>query len=101
MSETYGLTRMQRYCLLVIQELTDAQGGVPPSCEEIRNEMDLSSKSGVVALVDGLDRRGYISRIKASGRSITILQRIDLPEDVEIVGFFDAPDVVERHSGKS
>ncbi len=96
---TYGLTRMQRHCLLIIQELTDEQGGVPPSYEEIRLELDLQSRSGVVVLVDALERRGYVSRIRGNPRSLTILKRIDMPEDVEIVGLFDAPAMFSKKSG--
>lgn len=86
---TFGLTRLQRDALRVIQEMTDA--GVPPSYAEIARELDLSGRSAVVSVIDALADRGYLSRRVGQARSLTILSRVPLAEEVEFVGLFDAP----------
>lgn len=85
-----GLTRAQRDLLRILQELTGPDG-VPPSYDELAREMCLASKGGISALVDGLVARGWIVRRKGCARSLEILGRVELPEDVEFVGLFDAP----------
>jgi SOS-response transcriptional repressor LexA len=100
-----GLTRMMRAALLVVQEMSDAAGGVPPTYREIAAELELESKSGVVRLVTALVERGYLVRLRGRARSLSIRQRIPVPEEDEVVGLFDAPGLsgvlagVERAMG--
>lgn len=85
---TFGLTRMQRDAMRVIQELGDA-AGVPPSYDEIAHELGLAYRSAVVRIVDVLCERGYLARKVNHARSLTVLARVPMAEDIEIVGFFD------------
>jgi SOS-response transcriptional repressor LexA len=84
-----GLTREMRWCLLVIQELTDCAGGICPSYAEIQRELCASSRACVFRLVSCLEQRGYLARLPGRSRSLAILSRIEMPEEVEFVGAFE------------
>ncbi|HEX3884781.1 MAG TPA: hypothetical protein VHW66_19160 [Stellaceae bacterium] len=76
----YGLTRLQRDCLLVIQEIVDTTGAAP-SIEELRQELDLKSRSQAQRLLRCLRERGYLTWPDSAARSITVLHRIPYPDD--------------------
>jgi len=73
-----GLTRRQADALEYIVKYID-DNGIPPSIREMSVALSLASVGGVMRLVDGLEERGYISRIVNRSRSITVLHRI--PQD--------------------
>lgn len=89
--EPAGLTRGMRFCLLIIQELIDASGGVSPSYAEIQRELCVSSKETVFRLIGCLIERGYLTRIRGRHRSLAVLRRVEMPEEPEFVGFFADP----------
>ncbi|HZS84414.1 MAG TPA: hypothetical protein VFA50_16180 [Stellaceae bacterium] len=91
---TYGLTRQMRDCLLIIQEFHDALGR-SPTYVEIAHELELASKSSINRLMTSLEERGYVSRSPARG-TITVLKLIPMPEEVEIAGLFDRPELFAR-----
>jgi SOS-response transcriptional repressor LexA len=97
---TLGLTRGQRDCMRVIQELTDGACGISPSYVEIAHELGLSSRSLIVRLVDCLEERGYLRRAPNQARSLTVLQRVPMAEDDEIINLFDNPDLAACLTGK-
>ena len=66
-----GMTPRQRDALRVIKEHI-ALHGCPPSFDEIREAMGLSSKSGVKRLVDALVERGLIRMRPGRARSIAL-----------------------------
>lgn len=84
----YGLTRGMRDCLLVIQELSAA--GVAPNYDEIARELDVRSKGTVHRLVAALVARGHLAKLDRRSRSLSVLRPIAMPEEPEIVGFFEA-----------
>ncbi|HVL78178.1 MAG TPA: repressor LexA, partial [Sphingomicrobium sp.] len=53
------LTSKQHELLMFIRERLD-RGGVSPSFDEMREALDLKSKSGVHRLVSALEERGFI-----------------------------------------
>ena len=68
-------------------------GGVPPSFEEMKNAVDLRSKSGIHRLVTALEERGFIRRLANRARAIEVVK---LPENLggePTVGF--NPRVIE------
>lgn len=67
-----GLTRMQSRLLDYIATFS-AENGFSPTYDEMRDHLDLLSKSGVARLVDGLEERGYVSRIPSHARSIRVV----------------------------
>ncbi|MBC8129358.1 MAG: transcriptional repressor LexA [Rhizobiaceae bacterium] len=72
------LTRKQHDLLMFIhgrlQEL-----GVPPSFDEMKDALELRSKSGIHRLITALEERGFIRRLPNRARALEILK---LPESV-------------------
>ena len=55
--------------------------GVPPSFDEMKDALDLRSKSGIHRLITALEERGFIRRLAHRARAIEIVR---LPEAMEI-----------------
>ncbi|WP_177221801.1 LexA family protein [Brevundimonas viscosa] len=68
-----GLTHQQSACLRFIERYIEENGGASPSYSEIEAALELSSKSRVFALMQGLEERGHIRRLKGQARSIEIV----------------------------
>src|SRR6476619_3641500 len=67
------LTRKQFELLRFIHErLTEA--GVPPSFDEMKDALDLRSKSGIHRLITALEERGYIRRLEKRARALEIVR---------------------------
>ena len=56
------LTQKQKELLLFIHERMQADG-VPPSFDEMKDALDLKSKSGIHRLITALVERGFIRRL--------------------------------------
>lgn len=67
-----GLTPLQRQFLDYVSDYI-ARKGFSPCYEEIGEALGLASKSQVHQIVEQLEYRGYITRIKASARSIRVI----------------------------
>lgn len=70
------LTSKQKELLLFIHERMQADG-VPPSFDEMKDALDLKSKSGIHRLITALVERGFIRRLPHRARAIEVLK---LPE---------------------
>ncbi|MDQ2101358.1 transcriptional repressor LexA [Azospirillum isscasi] len=73
------LTRKQHELLLFIHERL-GQGGVSPSFDEMKDALNLKSKSGIHRLITGLEERGFIRRLPHRARALEVLR---LPEGLE------------------
>ena len=62
------LTSKQRELLLFIHERIK-QDGVSPSFDEMKEALNLASKSGIHRLITALEERGFIKLRRAAGRS--------------------------------
>jgi len=72
------LTRKQFELLRFIHErLTET--GVPPSFDEMKDALDLRSKSGIHRLITALEERGFIRRLANRARAIEVIK---LPDSV-------------------
>jgi repressor LexA len=72
------LTRKQFELLRFIHErLTEA--GIPPSFDEMKDALDLRSKSGIHRLITALEERGFIRRLPNRARAIEVIK---LPDSV-------------------
>jgi repressor LexA len=76
------LTRKQHELLLFINERL-GQGGVSPSFDEMKDALNLKSKSGIHRLITGLEERGFIRRLPHRARALEVLK---LPEGLEARG---------------
>lgn len=73
------LTKKQRDLLVFIHKRVQ-KDGVSPSFDEMKDALDLRSKSGIHRLITALEERGFIRRLPHRARAIEILR---LPEDME------------------
>jgi repressor LexA len=67
------LTSKQNELLRFIHERLE-KSGVSPSFEEMKEALDLKSKSGVHRLIGALEERGFIRRLPNRARALEILQ---------------------------
>src|SRR5213078_476460 len=72
------LTRKQYELLRFISERLK-EDGVPPSFDEMKDALDLRSKSGIHRLITALEERGFIRRLPNRARAIEVIK---LPEPV-------------------
>ena len=70
------LTRKQHELLLFIHKRL-SEDGVSPSFDEMKDALQLASKSGVHRLVSALEERGFIRRLPHRARALEVLK---LPE---------------------
>ena len=70
------LTQKQRDLLLFIHERMN-QGDIAPSFDEMKDALDLKSKSGIHRLITGLVERGYLQRLPNRARALEVTR---LPE---------------------
>jgi len=99
------LTRKQ-YELLVYVNDRLKESGIPPSFDEMKDALDLRSKSGIHRLIKALEERGFIRRLPNRARAIEVVR---LPESLQRAaaaapaaaprrGF--SPNVIEGNLGK-
>src|ERR1700712_1157470 len=72
------LTRKQFELLRFIHERLK-ESGVPPSFDEMKDALDLRSKSGIHRLITALEERGFIRRLPNRARAIEVIK---LPDSV-------------------
>ncbi|MFA7275904.1 MAG: transcriptional repressor LexA [Pseudobdellovibrionaceae bacterium] len=72
------LTQKQRELLVFIRDRL-IHSGVAPSFDEMKDALDLKSKSGIHRLVTSLVERGYLQRLPNRARAVEVLR---LPEDL-------------------
>lgn len=72
------LTRKQHELIRFIQVRLE-ETGVSPSFEEMKEALDLKSKSGVHRLISALEERGFIRRLPNRARALEVLRQ---PDDV-------------------
>ena len=96
------LTRKQLELLLFINERLK-ESGVPPSFDEMKDALDLRSKSGIHRLITALEERGFIRRLPNRARALEVVR---LPESanpglsqLRQRGF--RPNVIEGRLGKA
>jgi repressor LexA len=70
------LTRKQHELLTYISDKL-AETGVSPSFEEMKEALELKSKSGVHRLISALEERGFIRRLANRARALEILKLPD------------------------
>ena len=70
------LTAKQHELLLFIQKRLE-ESGISPSFEEMKEALDLKSKSGVHRLISALEERGFIRRLPNRARALEVVK---LPE---------------------
>src|SRR5229473_1974197 len=94
------LTSKQYELLRFIHERLK-ESGVPPSFEEMKEALDLRSKSGIHRLITALEERGFIRRLPNRARALEVLR---LPESAAAAmpmrGQKFSPSVIEGTLGR-
>ncbi len=95
------LTVKQKELLMFIHERLK-ESGVPPSFDEMKEALDLKSKSGILRLITALEERGFLRRLPHRARAMEIVR---LPESMppplaaaRARGF--SPSVIEGSLGR-
>ena len=70
------LTRKQHELIRFIQVRLE-ETGISPSFEEMKEALDLKSKSGVHRLISALEERGFIRRLPNRARALEVLRQPD------------------------
>jgi len=69
------LTKKQKNLLLFINKKLRSSG-VSPSYEEMKQSLNLKSKSGIHRLITSLEQRGFIKRLKHKARAMEITKKL-------------------------
>ena len=87
------LTKKQRNLLLFINKKIRSTG-VSPSYEEMKNSLNLKSKSGIHRLISALEERGFIRRLAHKARALEVLK---LPETASANDIYNSfsPSVIQ------
>jgi repressor LexA len=72
------LTRKQYELLMFIHERV-RESGIPPSFDEMKDALDLKSKSGIHRLITALEERGFLRRMEKRARALEVVK---LPDNV-------------------
>jgi len=70
------LTRKQLELLMFINERLK-ESGIPPSFDEMKDALDLRSKSGIHRLITALEERGFIRRLPNRARALEVIRLPD------------------------
>lgn len=95
------LTRKQHELLMFIHDRMK-ETGIPPSFDEMKEALDLRSKSGIHRLITALEERGFLRRLPNRARAMEVLK---LPDSMNpSLGGRKArfePSVIEGNLGKA
>ncbi|MEK9638959.1 MAG: transcriptional repressor LexA [Pelagibacteraceae bacterium] len=93
------LTKKQKNLLLFINKKIRSTG-VSPSYEEMKNSLNLKSKSGIHRLISALEERGFIKRLAHKARALEVVK---LPENASANDIFNSftPSVIKGGLDKS
>jgi repressor LexA len=94
------LTAKQKELLLFIHGRLQ-ESGVPPSFDEMKEALELKSKSGIHRLITALEERGFIRRLPHRARALEVVK---LPENMVEANAAKraqfSPSVIEGSRGK-
>ena len=93
------LTKKQKNLLLFINKKIRSSG-ISPSYEEMKNSLNLRSKSGIHRLISALEERGFIKRLAHKARALEVVK---LPENASANDIFNSftPSVIKGGLDKS
>ena len=95
------LTPKQKELLMFIHERLK-ESGVPPSFDEMKEALDLRSKSGIHRLITALEERGFVRRLPHRARAMEIIKLPEsVPQSVAARGRGFSPSVIEGSLGRT
>ena len=93
------LTKKQKNLLIFINKRIRSSG-ISPSYEEMKNSLNLKSKSGIHRLISALEERGFVKRLAHKARALEVVK---LPENASANDIFNSftPSVIKGGLDKS
>ncbi len=93
------LTKKQKNLLIFINKKIRSTG-ISPSYEEMKNSLNLKSKSGIHRLISALEERGFVKRLAHKARALEVVK---LPENASANDIFNTftPSVIKGGLDKS
>jgi repressor LexA len=93
------LTKKQKNLLMFINKKIRSTG-ISPSYEEMKNSLNLKSKSGIHRLISALEERGFVKRLAHKARALEVIK---LPENASANDIFNSftPSVIKGGLDKS
>ena len=87
------LTKKQKNLLIFINKKIRSTG-ISPSYEEMKNSLNLKSKSGIHRLISALEERGFLKRLAHKARALEVIK---LPENASANDIFNSftPSVIK------
>ena len=87
------LTKKQKNLLIFINKKIRSSG-ISPSYEEMKNSLNLKSKSGIHRLISALEERGFVKRLAHKARALEVIK---LPENASANDIFNSftPSVIK------
>ena len=87
------LTKKQKNLLVFINKKIRSSG-ISPSYEEMKNSLNLKSKSGIHRLISALEERGFVKRLAHKARALEVIK---LPENASANDIFNSftPSVIK------
>ena len=86
--------------LLIFINKKIRSSGISPSYEEMKNSLNLKSKSGIHRLISALEERGFVKRLAHKARALEVVK---LPENASANDIFNSftPSVIKGGLDKS
>ena len=93
------LTKKQKNLLIFINKKIRSSG-ISPSYEEMKNSLNLKSKSGIHRLISALEERGFVKRLAHKARALEVIK---LPENASANDIFNSftPSIIKGGLDKS
>ena len=93
------LTKKQKNLLIFINKKIRSTG-ISPSYEEMKNSLNLKSKSGIHRLISALEERGFVKRLAHKARALEVVK---LPENASANDIFNSftPSIIKGGLDKS
>ncbi len=87
------LTKKQKNLLIFINKKIRSTG-ISPSYEEMKNSLNLKSKSGIHRLISALEERGFVKRLAHKARALEVIK---LPENASANDIFNSftPSIIK------
>ena len=92
-------TKKQKNLLIFINKKIRSTG-ISPSYEEMKNSLNLKSKSGIHRLISALEERGFVKRLAHKARALEVVK---LPENASANDIFNSftPSIIKGGLDKS
>ena len=87
------LTKKQKNLLIFINKKIRSSG-ISPSYEEMKNSLNLKSKSGIHRLISALEERGFVKRLAHKARALEVVKLPENASDNDIFNTF-TPSVIK------